>query len=145
MHTKGKTETMAIKPQPVTQAERDRVDNAANAQPQHVDDDTLDAPMVEQAAAIADTANVDSVVAIIQGIGKGMNTEKAKLAVALLNVTNYAVGLQGRSAWNTRDFMSYGIALASLSQIDAADPSRSGSGIAPRIDMDKLAAAIGQG
>jgi hypothetical protein len=77
----------------------------------------IDLDMQSQAAAIESNADVDSVTRIIQSIGEGMNTEKAKLSVALLNVTNYAVGLQGRSAWNARDFMSFGIALAALSQI----------------------------
>lgn len=128
---------MATKPTPVTDAQLNRVDQATQ-QGSHVDE-----PMAVQADDIEDAANVDSITAIIQAIGRDMNTEKAKLAVALLNVTSYAVGLQGRSAWNTRDFMSFGVALAALSQIDGSDPSKAGgvNEYAPRtrgVDMAAL-------
>lgn len=108
---------MATKPNPITV---DRVDAAvAQLTGQHVD-----APMQAQQEAISEAANVDSITDIIRAIGAEMNTEKAKLAVALLNVTSYAVGLQGRSAWNTRDFMSFGVALAALAQIDSGEAER---------------------
>jgi hypothetical protein len=123
----GDTEAMANKPQLKKVDEAVQAINTTEPGPVHVEDfgavgDTEalakpDADMLAQAKTIESNTDVDSVARIIQSIGEGMNTEKAKLSVALLNVTNYAVGLQGRSAWNARDFMSFGIALAALSQI----------------------------
>lgn len=115
---------MAIKPTPIT---AEQVQDAAQAV--HVDE-SRDENMAAQANAIEQSANVDSITDIIKAIGAEMNTEKAKLAVSLLNVTSYAVSLQGRSAWNTRDFMSFGVALAALSQIDKGADER--DAFAPR-------------
>lgn len=117
---------MATKPIPVTAEQLNRVDQAISGFSVEEAALNIDAPMAARASSIEEAANVDSITEIIQAIGREMNTEKAKLAVALLNVTSYAVGLQGRSAWNTRDFMSFGVALAALGQIDGSDPSRVG-------------------
>ena len=75
-------------------------------------------PMGDQAVAIAGTANTEAITDLIKAIGSEMDTPKAELAVALLNVTSQAILLQGRHEWNTRDFLSFGVALAALSHID---------------------------
>lgn len=116
---------MAVKPSPISSGQIDRVQDAANAiedalSASHVDQPGTSAPMADQAVLIAGTANTEAITDLIKSIGSEMDTTKAQLAVALLNVTNTAVQLQGRTQWNTRDFLSFGVALAALSHIDAS-------------------------
>lgn len=88
-----------------------------DTQPVHVDE-----AMADQADAIGDAANTESITKLIQAIGSEMDAEKAKIAVGLLNLTNYIVQLRGRDVWNTRDFLAFGVALAALEQIDRGHP-----------------------
>lgn len=113
---------MATKPQPMNtervQAMADQLHGDTTGQAAHVDEQPA-TPMSDHAVAIAGTANTEAITQLIQAIGSEMDTTKAKLATALINVTHTAVQLQGRTAWNTRDFLSFGVALAALSHIDA--------------------------
>lgn len=100
---------MAIKPEPVTRASEAE---DTQAQPVHVD-----ARMEDQADMIQATSNVDAITGIIRGIATEMDSNRASVAVGLLNLTTKAIALQGRTEWDTRDFLSFGVALAAMNQI----------------------------
>lgn len=72
-------------------------------------------------------ANVVSVTELIKQVGTQMDTDKAAVSTAMLNTFIMAIDkIGGRRTFNTRDFMSFGVALVALDQVQPAATDYSG-------------------
>lgn len=108
-----------------------------------IDAQTNGASKPRTAEEVATDTSIDSIGDIIKRVGASMDTDKATVSVALLNTFGLAVNkIGGRGAWNVRDFMAYGLALAALEQVTAADETDYSGGRADRAGLNGVAEAL---
>lgn len=75
-------------------------------------------PPPKTAGGLDTNASIETISDITKRIAEMEDTERAMVAVSLLNVFNVAiVKLGGRRTWNHEDFMLYGTALTCLDAI----------------------------